>query len=209
MLAKLLQSCLTLCKPMDYSLPGSSVHGILQVRILEWVTMPSSRGFFWPRDLIHVSYVSCIGKYVLYHQHHLGSSQRNTTQEKKGADYWYTQQNGYTQQNTYAAWKSQIKKIIYCIILVFSFFKWVWLFLFPKYSQSYSTLCNPMDPPVSSVHGIFQARILEWVAISSSRGSSWPRGLTHISCISCIGRQILYHRVTWEAPVFLYITYFT
>ena len=37
------QLCLTLCKPMDYSLPGSSVHGILQTRILEWVAMPSSR----------------------------------------------------------------------------------------------------------------------------------------------------------------------
>ena len=42
--AKLLQSYLTLCDPMDYSLSGSSVHGILQARILEWLTMPSSRG---------------------------------------------------------------------------------------------------------------------------------------------------------------------
>ena len=40
--AKLLQSCPTLCNPMDFSLPGSSVHGILQARILEWVAMPSS-----------------------------------------------------------------------------------------------------------------------------------------------------------------------
>ena len=39
------QSCLTLCDPMDCSPPGSSVHGILQARILEWVAMPSSRGF--------------------------------------------------------------------------------------------------------------------------------------------------------------------
>ena len=38
------QVCLTLCDPMDYSPPGSSVHGILQARILEWVAMPSSRG---------------------------------------------------------------------------------------------------------------------------------------------------------------------
>ena len=36
------QSCLTLCNPMDYSLPGSPVHGILQTRILEWVVIPSS-----------------------------------------------------------------------------------------------------------------------------------------------------------------------
>ena len=42
--AKSLQSCLTLCDPMDCSPPGSSVHGILQARILEWVAMPFSRG---------------------------------------------------------------------------------------------------------------------------------------------------------------------
>ena len=39
-----LQSCLTLCNPMDCSPPGSSVHGVLQARTLEWVAMPSSRG---------------------------------------------------------------------------------------------------------------------------------------------------------------------
>ena len=47
--------------------------------------------------------------------------------------------------------------------------------------------------PHSSVHGIFQARILERVAISFSRGSSWPRDRTHVSWVSCIGRWILYH----------------
>ena len=62
------------------------------------------------------------------------------------------------------------------------------------YSQSCPTLCDHMDcsPSGSSIHGIFQARILEWVAISSSRGSSRPRDQTHVSCVSCIGRQILY-----------------
>ena len=49
------QSCQTLCDPMDCSLPGSSVHSILQARILEWVAMPSSRGSSWPRDPIWVS----------------------------------------------------------------------------------------------------------------------------------------------------------
>ena len=48
--AELFQSCLTLCDSMDYSPPGSSVYGILQARILEWVIMPSSRGSSWPRD---------------------------------------------------------------------------------------------------------------------------------------------------------------
>ena len=61
--------------------------------------------------------------------------------------------------------------------------------------QSCPTLCNPMDcsPPGFSVHAILQARILEWVAIPYSRISSWPRDWTHVSCISCIGRWILYH----------------
>ena len=49
--AKSLQLCPTLCDPMNYSPPGSSVHGILQARILEWVAMPSSRGSSPPRDV--------------------------------------------------------------------------------------------------------------------------------------------------------------
>ena len=62
-------------------------------------------------------------------------------------------------------------------------------------------LCDPMNcsPIGTSVHGIFPSRILEWVAISSSRGSSRSRDQTHISCISCTGRQILYNWAIWEA----------
>ena len=52
-------------------------------------------------------------------------------------------------------------------------------------AQSCLTLCD-CSPPVSSIHGTFQARILEWVAISSSRGSSRPREQVCVSCISCI-----------------------
>ena len=60
--AKLLQSCLTLCNPMDCSPPGPSVNGILQASILEWVAMPSSRGSSWPRDWIWDSWCSFIKK---------------------------------------------------------------------------------------------------------------------------------------------------
>ena len=56
------QSCLTLCEPMDCSPPGSSVHGILQAGILEWVAMPSSKGSSQPRARTHISYVSCTGR---------------------------------------------------------------------------------------------------------------------------------------------------
>ena len=57
------------------------------------------------------------------------------------------------------------------------------------------TICNPMDHsrPGSSVRGILQARILEWVAISSCRASSPPRDRTFVSCVSCTGRQVLHH----------------
>ena len=48
------------------------------------------------------------------------------------------------------------------------------------------------SPPSSSVHGIPQARMVEWVAMSFSRGSSWPRDWTHVPCVSYIGRQVLY-----------------
>ena len=60
-----IQLCLTLCDPMDCSPPGSSIHAVLQARILEWVVMPSSRGSSRPRDWTHVSYISCTGRRVL------------------------------------------------------------------------------------------------------------------------------------------------
>ena len=53
-------SRIQLCNPMDCSLPGSSVCGIIQAKILEWVAMPSSRGPPQPRDQTLISYVSCI-----------------------------------------------------------------------------------------------------------------------------------------------------
>ena len=64
-----------------------------------------------------------------------------------------------------------------------------------KLLQSCPTLCDPTDcsPPGFSVHGILQARILEWVAVPSSRRSSRPRDQTCVSYISCISRQVLYH----------------
>ena len=107
---------------MDCSPPGSSVHGILQARILKWVALSSSRGSSQPRDW---TCVSCIGRRILYH------------------------------------WATKEALLIY----VLAHLKW------SEVAQSCPTLCNPMDcsPPGSSIHGILQARILEWVAISFSR----------------------------------------
>ena len=61
-----------------------------------------------------------------------------------------------------------------------------------------TTECSSLS---SSVHGICQARILECVAISFFRGSSWPRDQTQFSCVSCIDMWILYLCATWEARI--------
>ena len=70
-------------------------------------------------------------------------------------------------------------------------------------TQSCPTLCDPMDCSLSgsSVRGIFQARVLEWIAISFSRGSSQPRDWTRVSWVFCIGRWILYHWANREALI--------
>ena len=72
-------------------------------------------------------------------------------------------------------------------------------------AKSPQTLCDPMvcSPPGSSFHGVLQARILESVAMFSSRESSWPGDQTHISSISCTGRWILYHLCHLGSPIFL------
>ena len=69
-------------------------------------------------------------------------------------------------------------------------------------AQSCLTLCDPMDCslPGSSVHRIFQAKMLEWVAISFSSRSSQARDQTLVSCISWNGRQFFYQLSHWESP---------
>ena len=71
-----------------------------------------------------------------------------------------------------------------------------------KQLQSCLTLCNPMDciPRSSSVHGILQARIPEWVAMPSSRGSSWPGDWTYVSSVSALAGWFFTTSAIWEAP---------
>ena len=61
------------CDMMDCGLPGSSAQGILHTKILVWVALPFPGGSFQPRNQTHVSCISCTGRWVLYHQCHLGS----------------------------------------------------------------------------------------------------------------------------------------
>ena len=97
------------------------------------------------------------------------------------------------------SWLSKVRRTnLQCFpFLWYNSSRWWWCLV----AQLCPILCgphNPMDcsPPGSSVHGILQARILEWVATCFSRESSQSRGQTHVSCI---GRWVLYHWVTWEA----------
>ena len=81
-------------------------------------------------------------------------------------------------------------------------------FIYPsgEHVQSSLTLWDPMNcsPPGSSVHGISQVKIPEWVTVSYSRGSSQPRARTCVSFISCIGKQILYQCAPWEPLILIY-----
>ena len=75
-----------------------------------------------------------------------------------------------------------------------------------KLLQLWPTLSDPMvcNPPGYSIHGILQARILEWIAMPSSRRSSRPRVRTRVSFVSCIGRQEVFFTTSapWEAWYF-------
>ena len=86
-------------------------------------------------------------------------------------------------------------------------FLWMIVCLRTQSLQSCPTLCNTVDcsPPGSSVHWILQARILEWVAMPSYRGSSPPRNRTQVSCLSCITGRYFTYWATWEAPVNDYV----
>ena len=72
-----------------------------------------------------------------------------------------------------------------------------------RHTHSCLTLCDPMDcgPPGSFAHGIFQARMLEWIVISFSRESFWSRNQIYISCLSCISRWVLYQLSHQGSPI--------
>ena len=120
----------SLCNPMDCGPPGSSVHGILQARMLEWVAILFSRGSYQPRDQTQVSCIA--GSFFTI---------------------WATREAHERPSG--------------CVQLL----------------QLYLTLWDSMDYslPGSSVHEILQARIQEWVATFSSRGSSPSRNQIQVS----------------------------
>ena len=143
MWAKSLQSYLTLCCPMDYSPPGSSVHGIVQARILECVAISSSRGCFLSRDQTLVSMSPALAGgfftttyYILYM-----CTQLNIIFGK-------FLNNGMVVS---ICVMSQTNNLVPVSVQ------------FSSDTQLCPTLCDPMDCclPGASIHGIVQARILE------------------------------------------------
>ena len=201
-------NCVQLCNTVDCSLPGFSVHGILRARILERVAVPLSRGLPDPGiELASLLFPALSG----------GFFTTSTT--------WKCQQSPHYPPNLWRLWlwyrcselvrrvlmvrlKSNIVQMVRCTShYLLSSGQNVrlshdWLYQICHrccclVAKSCPTLCNPIDcSPPGSVHGISQARTLEWVATSFSRGSSQSKNWTHISCI---GRWILYHWATEEA----------
>ena len=95
-----------------------------------------------------------------------------------------------------SAWSSlTCVSFIYKCILYLVYEKWKKVLV----AQSFPTLCDPIDCslPVSSIHGILQARILDWTAIPFSRGSSWLKDWTQVFCIT----DILYHPSHQGSPI--------
>ena len=94
-LAKSLQLCLTLCDPIDCGLPGSSLHGILQTRILESVAIPSSRASSSPRDQTHICYsLALVGRFFTTSatwESHLSYSESNTIKGRVGKETYFAQ----------------------------------------------------------------------------------------------------------------------
>ena len=150
------------------------MHGILQARILEWIAVPFSRGSSWPRDRTQVSCIA--GRFFTI----WATGKISGSREIKAflEEQWKTKLIKIQASLVLVLTKPLRRRkanhfILLCLVLV---------------TQSCPTLHYRMDysPPGSSVHGILQARILEWIAVSFSRGSSWFRNRSRISCI--IGR---------------------
>ena len=150
----LLATLCTVC-----SLPGSSVRGILQARILEWVAMPSSKGSSWPRDPTCISYISCIGrqvlhtsvKTILYFWYYIFGKKHNIESQQ-----WFFGQRGFTIFLRFFFWCGQFFKVFIefatTLLLFYALVVWprgVWDLSFPTKNQT----CTPCTGRGSLNHG--------------------------------------------------------
>ena len=160
------QSCPTLSDPMDCSLPGSSIHGIFQARVLEWGAIAFSD--------IHTSKCKAHS-----HENLLEGARSSTLCSLSLSSVqqqhlpWRLTSNCPLVELLDTYNNSKCECLCCCCLLVLV-------------THSCLTLCDPMDCslPGSPVHGILQVRIMKWVAMPSSKRSSRPWDRTCISCIS-------------------------
>ena len=132
--AKSLQLCATLCDLMDCSPPGSAVHGILQARILEWVAVSSFKWSSQPRDRTWVSYVSCIGRWVLYPYCHLGNPNWLWYVEdyiSQHSTHTINQKDIITHQNTILRelleWDHSIQNSVHATLKIWFWWHYYWI----------------------------------------------------------------------------------
>ena len=203
------KSCLTLCNPMDCSTPGSPVlHYLLEfchahVHQVDDAIQPS-HPLSSPSPALNLSQHQSFPVSQLFTSggQSIGAS-ASASVLPMNTQVWFPlgltglislQSKGFSKASPppqYESMSSSVLSLPYGSTETFKHDYWK----DDMCAQSSPTLCNPMDysQPGSSVYGIFQARILEWVAISYSRVSFQPRDQTHIFSVSCIDRQILYH----------------
>ena len=122
------QSCLTLCDPIDCSLPGSSVHGIFQARTLECVAIPFSKGSSWPKDQTWVSYIADRSFTVWATREAMPSTKQDSIND---GYTWGTR--AWTGWLGFSSW----------LHLVFT--AWSLSVQFSSVTQSCPTLCDPMN----------------------------------------------------------------
>ena len=175
LLWNLLEAYLVYCaqshieRPTPCSPPGSSVHGILQGRILQWVAIPFSRSSSPSRDWTRVSCIT--GKFFTTEPP--GIHELNQDKAQMLTDI--VQGYGSLILRCWVEFHRRGLAVPVSLFRMHAVSMWV------KITQSCPTLCYPMD---YTVHGILQARILEWVAFPFSRRSSQPRDQTQVSHIA-------------------------
>ena len=181
---------------MDCSPPGFSVHEILWARILEWVAISFSRGSSRPRDQIWVSYISCLGRQVLYHTSMATQDKDKVWKKCKETDLASCLDPTsclplFSYTFIFPCPSPTLSLIPFLFSRALSPTWWLqfhqpnvnlhlWAYSLSPVWLFATSWTAPRQAPLSM--RFLQARILEWVAMLSSRGSSQSRDRTHISC---------------------------
>ena len=193
MCALVAQSCLILCDPMDCSPLGSSVHGVLQARIVEWVDMPSSKGSSQPRDW---TLVSCT-EGGLYHLSHQGS-----LPEIISAPRCFKFLNNSLEQGYCLEWEIRQGDLHVFFLTVNSttqFFLFVYFFLSSMevkkvlVAQSCPTLCDPIAHQAPLSMGFSRQEYWSRLLCLPPGDLPDPGIETAYLNVSCIGRWVLYN----------------